>query len=243
MPDRRDLREDLLDVGEEAEVEHFVGLVEHDLGRVRQVEEALVVQVDEAAGRADDDLRAGLQLVDLPLVGLAAVDRDDARRAVRGQHVHVLVDLDGELARRDDDERLHAGGRVEAEALHDGDAEAEGLARAGLGLTDDVLAGKAEGDRLLLDREGIHDALGCQGLDDVGVDTHVCESRHDTYLSGGEMPPGEKVHALHSATGAVAPIHRRDTASLPEGAREPATRHAATPEPRPGHPSSRLVPW
>ena len=79
MADRRDLLEDLLDVGEEAEVEHLVGLVEHDLGRVRQVEQALVVQVDEAAGGADDDLRAGLELLDLALVRLAAVDRDDAR--------------------------------------------------------------------------------------------------------------------------------------------------------------------
>jgi hypothetical protein len=106
---RCDLLEDLLDVGEEAEVEHLVGLVEHDLGRVRQVEQALVVEVDEAARGADDDLRAGLQLVDLALVRLAAVDRDDARRAVLGEHVHVLVDLDGQLAGRHDDERLHAG--------------------------------------------------------------------------------------------------------------------------------------
>ena len=72
------MREELLDVGEEAEVEHLVGLVEHHLGDVREVEEALVVEVDESAGRADDDLGAGLQLLDLTLVGLAAVDRDDA---------------------------------------------------------------------------------------------------------------------------------------------------------------------
>ena len=44
VADRRHLREDLLDVGEEAEVEHLVGLVEHDLGRVREVEQALVVR-------------------------------------------------------------------------------------------------------------------------------------------------------------------------------------------------------
>ena len=79
VADRRHLLEDLLDVGEEAEVEHLVGLVEHDLGRVRQVEQALVVEVDEAAGGADDDLRAGLELLDLALVRLAAVDGDDAR--------------------------------------------------------------------------------------------------------------------------------------------------------------------
>lgn len=46
----RDLLEDLLDVGEEAQIEHLVGLVEHDLGRVRQVEQALTGQVDQTAG-------------------------------------------------------------------------------------------------------------------------------------------------------------------------------------------------
>lgn len=40
---------------------------------------------------------------------------------------------------------------VEAETLHDGDAEAEGLTGSGLRLADDVLARKAEGDGLLLD--------------------------------------------------------------------------------------------
>jgi hypothetical protein len=49
VADGRHLLEDLLDVGQEAEVEHLVGLVEHDLGRVRQVEQTLVVQVDQAA--------------------------------------------------------------------------------------------------------------------------------------------------------------------------------------------------
>ena len=219
VADGCDLREDLLDVGQEPEVEHLVGLVEDDLGRVRQVEQALIAQVDQSARGADDDLRTGLELIDLALVRLAAVDRDDARRAVGGEHVHVLVDLDGELARRHDDEGFDAGSGIEAEALDDRDAEAERLAGTGLGLTDDVLAGKAERDGLLLDREGIHDALGCQCLDDVGVDAHLCESRHDTCLSGGERPPGERVHALHSATGAVAPIRRRDRASLPEAGR------------------------
>ncbi len=60
------------DVGEEAQVEHLVGLVEHDLGRVGEVEQTLVGEVDEASGRPDDDLRAGLELIDLALVGLAA---------------------------------------------------------------------------------------------------------------------------------------------------------------------------
>ena len=82
-----------------------------------------------------------------------------------------------ELAGGNDDERLDAGLGVEPEALHDGDAEAEGLAGAGLGLADDVLAGKAEGDGLLLDGEGVDDALGGEGVDDVLVDAEIGEGR------------------------------------------------------------------
>ncbi len=170
--------EDLLDVGQEAEIEHLVRLVEHDFGGVRQVQKALVREVDEATRRADDDLCAGLELVDLPLVRLAAVDRDDARGPVRGEHVHVFVHLHRELAGRDDDEGLHTGLRVLAETLHDGDAEAESLAGARLGLADHVLAWERERDRLLLNREGILDALGGQGIEDVLIDVEICETCH-----------------------------------------------------------------
>ena len=178
MPDGRQLGEDLLDVGKEAEIEHLVGLVEDDLGGTRQVEQTLIVQVDQTARRTDDDLRAGLELIDLPFVGLAAVDRDDAGRATLGQHVHVFVDLDGQFARRNDDEGLDARFGVQTQPLDNGDAEAERLAGTGLGLTDDVLAGKTQRDRLLLDRESIHDAFVGEDIDDVLIDAEIGESRH-----------------------------------------------------------------
>ena len=111
-------------------------------------------------------------------------------RAARGEHVDVFVDLHAQLARRHDDERLDAVRGVGPEPLDDGDAEAEGLAGAGLGLADDVLAGEAEGDGLLLDGERVDDALGGESLDDVLVDAEFGEGRHDVSLSGSEMLPG-----------------------------------------------------
>ena len=51
--------EQLLDVGQEAEVEHLVGLVEDQRVHVGEVERPAVAQVDQAAGRADDDVDAG----------------------------------------------------------------------------------------------------------------------------------------------------------------------------------------
>ena len=49
-----------LDVGQEAQVEHFVGLVEDDGFDAGQVQVAFAQQVDEAAGRAHDDVGAAL---------------------------------------------------------------------------------------------------------------------------------------------------------------------------------------
>ena len=74
-------RQELLDVGQEAQVEHLVGLVEHDRLHAREVEVPAAHQVDHPAGGADDDLDAAGERLDLGLVGPAAVDLDDADRA------------------------------------------------------------------------------------------------------------------------------------------------------------------
>ena len=172
----RGLREQLLDVGEEAEVEHLVGLVEHHFAHVAEVQQALAGEVEQTAGGADDDLRAGLELSDLALIGLAAVDRDDAGVAVLRRLGEVFEDLHAQLAGGDDDEGLHAGLGVEAETLDDREAEAEGLAGTGLGLTDDVLPVEGERDGLGLDGERFEDALAGEGVDHVLVDIEFGKS-------------------------------------------------------------------
>ena len=75
-----DAAEQRLDVGQEAQVEHLVGLVEDDGLDAGQVQVALAQQVDEAAGRAHDDVGATLESLDLGLEGDAAVDLNDAGR-------------------------------------------------------------------------------------------------------------------------------------------------------------------
>jgi hypothetical protein len=190
------LREQLLDVGEEAEVEHLVGLVEHHHLDVLERQQALAGEVEEATGGADDDLGARLELLDLALVCLAAVDRRDLRAAVRRREREVFSDLHAEFAGRHDDERLDAGLRVGAEGLQQGEAESEGLAGARLGLADDVLAVQAHGDRLGLDREGRGDALRRECVDHVLLDAEVREALlHDGFrcpldldrLDGGDL--------------------------------------------------------
>ncbi|BDZ49846.1 hypothetical protein GCM10025867_20870 [Frondihabitans sucicola] len=83
--------------------------------------------------------------------------------------------LDAEFAGRDDHEHLDAGRRVEADALDDREAEAEGLSGAGLRLADDVLAGESERDGLGLDGERFDDPFRRQSVDHVLVDRKVAE--------------------------------------------------------------------
>ena len=71
-----------LHVGQEAQVEHLVGLVEHQRLHVGEVEGTAVHQVDEAPRRADDHVDAGLEGVELGVVADAAVDGEHADAAV-----------------------------------------------------------------------------------------------------------------------------------------------------------------
>ena len=179
-----DSAEQGLDVGQEAQVEHLVGFVEDDGFDAGQVQVALAQQVDEAAGRAHDDVGATLEGLDLGLEGDAAVDFDDAGRQVPGSLAQILGDLLGEFAGRQDDEGLRLV-RVEEvlvalfvgrdDVLEDGDAEAEGLAGAGLGLADDVVALQRGAKRQGLDGEGVRDALVFEGVDDRVGDAEVRE--------------------------------------------------------------------
>ena len=102
-----------LDVREEAQVEHLVGLVQHEDLDVAEVEVALLGQVDEPPGRADDDVDPVAQRLDLRLVRPAAVDLQHADGRAGAGMSDVLGDLDAQLAGRDDDQRLRLAGRGE----------------------------------------------------------------------------------------------------------------------------------
>ena len=131
-------------------------------------------------GRADDDLDALLQRLDLRLERAAAVDGLHADAALGAGGGEVAGDLHAQLTGGDDDQRLRdavaALGRRD-DALQHRDAEAEGLAGAGAGLADEVVAGQRQREGQLLDGEGAGDPdLGQRG-DDVGVHVEVAEQR------------------------------------------------------------------
>ncbi len=136
----RSVGENALDVLLEAHLEHLVGLVEHQVLEVREVQCALLQVVDDPAGGADDDLRTAPQTGQLHAVSLAAVDRQDVQaRDFGGVLAERLGHLQRELTRGGEDQRLrNAVGDVETR--EDGNGERRRLARARLRESDDVLA-------------------------------------------------------------------------------------------------------
>ena len=140
LPLRGHRLEDVLDVVAKTHVEHPVRLVEDDdLQRV-QLQRAAGHVVHDAARRADDHLRAGVERAELPLVALAAVDRHLHQPLLEERQLaELLGHLHRQLARRAEHEHLHRA-QFHVHLLDRRDGEGCGLARAGRGLADDILA-------------------------------------------------------------------------------------------------------
>ena len=108
------------------------------------------MQVEQAARGRDDDIDALFERLDLGAVAHAAVEEGGAVTEVLNLLLKILIDLNGELARRDEDEtaRLAGGGAEERKRR---EREGGGLTGSGLGGTDEILAGHDDRDGLFLD--------------------------------------------------------------------------------------------
>ena len=151
--------DDPVDDGLEAHVEHAVGLVEDQHVDLVEPHGAALDQVDQAAGRGDEHVRAP-GLLGLVVDPDAAVDGGDLERAGVHHAGELVDDLRGELARRGEDQRLRPGA-VGVEPVGHRHAEGERLARSGRRLDEDVVAVEDVGDDHRLDGERrLYAALG-----------------------------------------------------------------------------------
>lgn len=171
-----DFLRDASDVVDEAHVEHTVGLVEYEHLNRAQIDVTLLHEVLESAGGGDDDVDTGAERTDLGRLADAAEDRDVSQGEVASVGAEALEDLHGEFARGAEDDgaratigrdRACAGlSRGRREPAEDGHGEGAGLAGAGLGAAEDVLAGEDHRDGLGLDGGGGGVSLGGDSTND-----------------------------------------------------------------------------
>ena len=145
---------DALDVGNEAHVEHAVGLVDdEDLDAVEE-ELAALEMIEHAAGRRDQHVGAAVELLLLVVEGDAADEERHGQLVVDAVAVEALLDLRGELARRLEDEGARHP-RARPALFEDGEHrqdEACRLAGAGLRDAEHVAALEHVRDRARLNR-------------------------------------------------------------------------------------------
>ena len=152
--DLRQLRADFLDVGDEAHVEHAVGFVDDQQVAAVEHDLAAAEQVHQPARRGDQHVDALFERLHL-VAHLHAADQQRHReRVIFAVFLEILGDLHRQLAGRLEDQRARHP-RAAAALVQDVDHrqhEAGGLAGAGLGDADEVLAHQHRRDRRALDR-------------------------------------------------------------------------------------------
>jgi len=153
---RRDLLENLLDRPDEAHVEHLIGLVEHQDLSAGEHDIALVHMVDQPARRSDEHIDAIARGSDLRPMRNTAIHRSDRDAHMPAIGPETLGDLGRQFSCRREDQHARALAQrrtaVRGEPVQDRQSESGGLAGAGLGDAEKVLAGEHIGDRLGLDR-------------------------------------------------------------------------------------------
>ena len=129
--------ENPLDVVDESHVEHFVGFVEN--GELDFIEDEFFAfhEVDDASGRADDDVDSLIQFFELNADELSSVEGGDAEIGVPLQGIEFFRDLNGEFPGRGENEGFGVSVAA-ADGVDDRNAERRCFACSGLSLPDDV---------------------------------------------------------------------------------------------------------
>ena len=172
---RRAPAQQVADILDEAKVEHAVGFVQyHDLAGL-EIEHVLLEIVDDASGRSDQYVDAGLELLALLVVASAAVGESELEPGVAAEQYGILVNLDREFARRRQHQRPRLvlapffAGRLVQKLVERRDQERGCFTGSGLGFAGNVPSLQGYGQGLLLDRRAVFKARIGQALVDFIV--------------------------------------------------------------------------
>ncbi len=89
---------------DKAHVEHAVAFVENEDLHVREIDKALLHEIQQAAGRGDEHVDAGLQGADLRILADAAVNHGSPQPGIAAIGLKALADLDDQFARGGQDQ-------------------------------------------------------------------------------------------------------------------------------------------
>ena len=166
-------RQDFLDVMNKAHVQHPVGFVQHQNLHQAQVQHALLLQVEQAARRGDQNVNAAAQLADLRAHAHAAKDHGGLQVKVFAVGAHGLFHLSRQLTGGCQHQGANADTAefvldtfAQAELVQHWQGEGSCLAGAGLGAAQQVLSGQHRRDGLGLDRRRCFIAVLEHGLQD-----------------------------------------------------------------------------
>ena len=169
----------LLDVLEEAEVEHLVRLVEHHVAGLVEKQVVAADHVHHTPDGADHDLRV-LEPRGLVANGRAAENSDHLDPLARPVSPQRLGHLDAELPRRREHQRLDVR-IVRIRVLDHRQPEGGGLAGASLRLAHHVAAREQQRNRLLLDRSRALVTEVSEHLERARGKAEVGERRHAAF--------------------------------------------------------------
>ena len=154
---------DALDVGDEAHVEHAVGLVDDQKLDAGEQQPAALVMIEQPARRRDQHIDAAPELGILIVERDTADDQRDVELVIDAVSDEALFHLGREFAGRFENERARHAGAGAAFFQHGQHRQHESRRLAGAGLRDaeHVAPGKHVGNGLILDGGGSF-VTGCR---------------------------------------------------------------------------------
>ncbi len=144
---RRQQLADLLDVGDEAHVQHAVGFVDDENFDAHQHQASALKVIQHSAGSGDQNIDAAVELLDLFVHRDAADEQRYVELVIDAVLLEALGHLGGKLACRRQNERARhpRSGSAGFEPGDHGQNERGGLARAGLRYSENI--SPCDGDR------------------------------------------------------------------------------------------------
>ncbi len=184
----RQRREHPPHVGQEAHVEHAVGLVEHQHLEIVEPRVVVLEMVEQASRGRHQDVDTAAEGALLRPGGDAAEDGRPGLRDMGGERRQVLGDLRRQLAGGSQHQGSRGAGRPAAQPLQDGQQEGRRLAAAGHRAGEHVAPGEGRRDRLDLDRSGLDEAEVLDAAQQLGGEAKGSKVIHAHALSSAAAP-------------------------------------------------------